>query len=139
MVARAIGKSLPHDSAHLHVSGQAAYTDDLPEPRDLLHLAVGMSAVAHANVRDLDLSAVLAAAGVVDTCTAADIPGENNYGSIIKDDPLLADGLVQYVGQPLFVVAAETVDAARKAAHKAKVDYDELEASLDPLTAVEKK
>ena len=120
MVARAIGKSLPHDSAHLHVSGQAAYTDDLPEPRDLLHLAVGMSAVAHANVRDLDLSAVLAAAGVVDTCTAADIPGENNYGSIIKDDPLLADGLVQYVGQPLFVVAAETVDAARKAAHKAR-------------------
>ncbi|MCO4811357.1 MAG: xanthine dehydrogenase molybdopterin binding subunit [Gammaproteobacteria bacterium] len=139
MVARAVGKSLPHDSAHLHVSGQAAYTDDLPEPRDLLHLAVGMSTVAHASVRDLDLSNVLAAEGVVDTCTAADIPGENNYGSIVKDDPLLADGLVQYVGQPLFVVAAETVDAARKAAHKVTVDYDELEAILDPLTAVEKQ
>ena len=139
MVARAVGKPLPHDSAHLHVSGQAAYTDDLPEPRDLLHLAVGMSTVAHASVRDLDLSDVLAAEGVVDTCTAADIPGENNYGSIIKDDPLLADGLVQYVGQPLFVVAAETVDAARKATHKANVDYDELEAILDPLTAVEKQ
>ncbi|HKJ19382.1 MAG TPA: xanthine dehydrogenase molybdopterin binding subunit, partial [Woeseiaceae bacterium] len=122
MVARAVGKPLPHDSAHLHVSGQATYTDDLPEPRDLLHLAVGMSAVAHANVRDLDLSDVQAADGVVDTCTAADICGENNYGSIIKDEPLLADGLVQYVGQPLFVVAAETVDAARKAAHKANVD-----------------
>ena len=90
MVARAVGKPLPHDSAHLHVSGRAAYTDDLPEPRDLLHLAVGMSTVAHASVRDLDLSDVLAAEGVVDTCTAADIPGENNYGSIIKDDPLLA-------------------------------------------------
>ena len=139
MVARAVGKPLPHDSAHLHVSGRAAYTDDLPEPRDLLHLAVGMSTVAHANVRDLDLSNVLAAHGVVDTCTAADIPGENNYGSIIKDDPLLADGLVQYVGQPLFVVAAETVDAARKAAHMAIVDYDELEAILDPLTAVAKQ
>ena len=139
MVARAVGKPLPHDSAHLHVSGRAAYTDDLPEPRDLLHLAVGMSTVAHASVRDLDLSNVLAAEGVVDTCTAADIPGENNYGSIIKDDPLLADGLVQYVGQPLFVVAAETVDAARKATHKANVDYDELEAILDPLTAVEKQ
>ena len=139
MVARAVGKPLPHDSAHLHVSGRAAYTDDLPEPRDLLHLAVGMSTVAHASVRDLDLSDVLAAEGVVDTCTAADIPGENNYGSIIKDDPLLADGLVQYVGQPLFVVAAETVDAARKATHKANVDYDELEAILDPLTAVEKQ
>ena len=138
MVARAVGQPLPHDSAHLHVTGRAAYTDDLPEPRDLLHLAVGMSTVAHANVRNVDLSDVLAADGVVDACTAADIPGENNYGSIIKDDPLFADGLVQYIGQPLFAVAAETVDAARKAAHKANVDYDELEAILDPITAVEK-
>ena len=138
MVARAVGKPLPHDSAHLHVSGQAAYTDDLPEPRDLLHLAVGMSTVAHARVRDIELAGVLAVDGVVDVCTAADIPGENNYGSIVKDDPLFADGLVQYVGQPLFAVAAETVDAARKAARKVSVDYDELEAILDPLTAVKK-
>ena len=92
MVARAVGNPLPHDSAHLHVSGQAAFTDDLPEPRDLLHLAVGMSTVAHAEVNNVDVSDVLAADGVVDVCTATDIPGENNFGSIIKDDPLLADG-----------------------------------------------
>ncbi|MDH5617938.1 MAG: xanthine dehydrogenase molybdopterin binding subunit [Gammaproteobacteria bacterium] len=139
MAARAVGKPLPHDSAHLHVSGTAAYTDDLPEPRDLLHVAVGMSTVAHARVRNVDLSAVRAAKGVVDVCTAADIPGENNYGSIVKDDPLLADGLVQYVGQPLFAVAAESVEAARKAALLATVDYEELEAILDPLTAVKKQ
>ncbi len=139
MAARAVGRALPHDSAHLHVSGRAAYTDDLPEPRDLLHVALGMSSVAHASVRDIDLSPVLACDGVVATCTAADIIGENNYGSIIKDDPLFADGLVQYIGQPLFAVAATSVDAARKAARKAVVDYDELEAILDPLTAVEKK
>lgn len=139
MDGRAVGRALPHDSAHLHVSGRAAYTDDLPEPRDLLHVALGMSSVAHASVRDIDLSLVLAADGVVATCTAADIIGENNYGSIIKDDPLFADGLVQYIGQPLFAVAATSVDAARKAARKAVVDYDELEAILDPLTAVAKK
>jgi xanthine dehydrogenase large subunit len=139
MVARAVGRPLPHDSAHLHVSGRAAYTDDLPEPRDLLHLAIGMSTVAHARVLDLDLSDVLAADGVVDVCTAADIPGENNYGSIVKDDPVFADGLVQYIGQPLFAVAATTVDAARKAAYSAHVGYEELEAILDPLTAVEKE
>ena len=52
MGARAVGKALPHDSAHLHVSGRAAYTDDLPEPRDLLHVAVGMSSKAHARLRD---------------------------------------------------------------------------------------
>ncbi|RZV37473.1 MAG: xanthine dehydrogenase molybdopterin binding subunit [Chromatiales bacterium] len=139
MVARAVGKALPHDSAHLHVSGTAAYTDDLPEPRDLLHLAVGMSTVAHAEVLDVDLGAVLAADSVVAVCTAADIPGENNYGSIVKDDPLFADGLVQYVGQPLFAVAATSVDAARKAAHKATVAYEELDAILDPLDAVAKE
>jgi len=120
------------------VSGQAAYTDDMPEPQGLLHVAIGMSSVAHANVRNVDLSPVLASDGVVDVCTAADIVGENNYGSIIKDDPLFADGLVEYIGQPLFAVAATSVDLARKAARKADVDYDELEAILDPLTAVEK-
>ena len=139
MVARAVGKALPHDSAHLHVSGTAAYTDDLSEPRDLLHLAVGMSTVAHAKVLDIDLDAVLAADSVVAVCTDADIPGENNYGSIVKDDPLFADGLVQYVGQPLFAVAATSVDAARKAARTANVTYEELEAILDPLDAVAKK
>lgn len=134
-----MGAALPHDSAHLHVTGTAAYTDDLPEPRDLLHLAVGMSTRPHARMKDIDLGAVRAAPGVVDVMVAADIPGENNYGSIVKDDPLLADGLVQYVGQPVFLVAARTVDAARKAARKAEIDYDELEAILDPLTAVEKQ
>jgi len=105
----------------------------------LLHVAIGMSSVAHANVRNIDLSSVLASHGVVDVCTAADIVGENNYGSIIKDDPLFADGLVQYIGQPLFAVAATSVDSARIAARKAAVEYDELEAILDPLTAVERE
>jgi xanthine dehydrogenase large subunit len=139
MVARAVGKALPHDSAHLHVSGTAAYTDDLPEPRGLLHLAVGMSAVAHARLRSVDLGDVLDVDGVVAVCTAADIPGDNNYGSIVRDDPVFADALVQYVGQPVFAVAADTVDAARKAARLARYDVEELEAVLDPLDAVSRK
>ena len=65
MGAKTVGIALPHDSAHLHVSGTAAYTDDLPEPRDLLHLAVGMSEMPHARVRSIDLTAVRAAPGVV--------------------------------------------------------------------------
>jgi len=134
-----VGKALPHDSAHLHVTGRAAYTDDLPEPTDLLHLAVGMSQKPHANVRDIDLTDVLASSGVAEVCVAADIEGDNNYGAIVADDPVFADGLVQYVGQPIFAVAADTVDSARKAARKAKVEYEEFEAILDPLTAVEKQ
>ncbi|MCH7829140.1 MAG: xanthine dehydrogenase molybdopterin binding subunit [Proteobacteria bacterium] len=135
----AVGAPLPHDSARLHVTGQASYTDDLPEPRDLLHLAVGMSTVAHAKIRNIDLAAVRAVAGVVEVCTADDIRGMNNCGPIVADDPIFANDLVQYVGQPIFAVAAASVDAARKAARRARIDYHELEAILDPLTAVEKK
>ncbi len=139
MVAKATGQSLPHDSAHLHVSGSATYTDDIPEPRDLLHLAVGMSEYAHADIRSIDLSDVLNAEGVVDACTAADIQGDNQCGPIISDEEILASSTALYVGHGLFLVAAETVDAARKATALARVDYAEREAILDPMTAVEKQ
>jgi xanthine dehydrogenase large subunit len=139
MPRNAVGRALPHDSAHLHVSGSAAYTDDLPEPRDLLHLAVGMSGKAHAKVKGIDLDAVISADGVVAVCVADDIPGENKWGAIIADEPLLAQDVVEYAGQPLFVVAATTVDQARKAARLAEVDYEDLEPVLDPMTALEKR
>jgi xanthine dehydrogenase large subunit len=136
MDARAVGQALPHDSAHLHVAGTAAYTDDLPEPRDLLHLAVGMSRVAHARLSNVDLGPVLASDGVVDVCVAADIVGENNYGSIVRDDPVFADTVVQYVGQPVFAVAASSVGAARRAARRAEIEYAQRAAILDPVSAV---
>jgi len=135
----AVGRALPHDSAHLHVSGTAAYTDDLPEPRDLLHVAVGKSSKAHARIVSIDLDDVLAAEGVVGICVASDIPGENNCGPIVHDEKIFATDLVEYVGQAIFAVAATTVDQARRAARLAKIDYEELVPILDPLTAVEKK
>ena len=135
----AVGQPLPHDSAHLHVTGMAAYTDDLPEPRDLLHVAVGKSPVPHGKVTGVELDTVLASPGVVDVCVAADIVGENNFGPMMHDDPILADGLVQFVGQPVFAVMAETVEQARKAACNGRIHYEELEAILDPLAAVEKQ
>jgi xanthine dehydrogenase large subunit len=135
-IAGAVGSPIPHDSGHLHVSGEAIYTDDIPEPRDILHVAVGMSSKPHAKITKLDLSAVLSAAGVVDVMSADDIPGANNCGPVIADDPIFAPGLVQYVGQSVFAVAAETVDQARKAAKLADIEYQELEPILDPRTAV---
>ena len=135
----AVGSPIPHDSGHLHVSGEALYTDDIAEPRDMLHLAVGMSAKPHAKIRKLDLSAVLAAPGVVDVMSAADIPGANNCGPVVADDPIFAAGLVEYAGQSVFAVAAETVGQARKAARLVVIDYEELEPILDPRTAVAKE
>jgi len=138
-VRGAVGSAIAHDSAHLHVSGEATYTDDIPEPRDLLHLAIGMSERAHARIKSMDLRAVRDAPGVVAVIAAKDIPGANNFGPVLHDDPIFADGLVQYVGQSVFAVAAETVDQARKAARMARIEYEDLEAILDTMDAVEKK
>ena len=111
-----VGSPLPHDSAHLHVSGRALYADDIPEIRGTLHAAIGMSERAHARIKAIDLTKVRAAPGVVAVITAKDIPGKNDYGPVIADDPIFATTLVQYHGQSMFAVAATTVSEARRAA-----------------------
>ena len=103
-----VGQPQPHDSAHLHVSGEALYCDDIPMPANTLHAAFGLSAIAHGTIQSLDLSQVSSAPGVVAVALPADIPGENNYGGVVHDDPIFAEGLVQYAGQPLFAVAASS-------------------------------
>jgi len=130
-----VGRAHPHESALLHVSGEASYTDDLPELQGTLHAALGLSQKAHAKVRNMDLDRVRGAPGVVAVLTAQDIPGVNDCGPIIHDDPILADGLVQYVGQPLFLVVADSHDNARRAARLGMVDYEELPAVLTPKAA----
>jgi xanthine dehydrogenase large subunit len=121
-----IGAPLPQDSAALHVAGEAHYVDDIPEPRDCLHAAVGKSAIAHGRIVSIDLGPVRDAPGVVAVFTASDIPGTNDVGPVIHDEPILADRLVQYVGQPMFAVAATSVNAARRAAKLARVEYEPL-------------
>ncbi|MGS0740418.1 xanthine dehydrogenase molybdopterin binding subunit [Glaciimonas sp. GG7] len=130
-----VGQSHPHESAILHVLGEATYTDDIPEVQGTLHAALGLSQKAHANIRAINLDAVRSATGVVAVLVASDIPGVNDCGPIIHDDPILADGLVQYVGQPIFVVIADSHDNARRAVRKVVVDYDELPAILTPQAA----
>ena len=130
-----VGVSRPHESAALHVLGQATYTDDIPELQGTLHAALGLSSKAHAKLGAVDLAPVHASPGVVAVFTVADIPGTNDCGPIIHDDPILADGLVMYVGQPIFLVVADTHDNARRAARLANVAYEELPAILTPQAA----
>jgi xanthine dehydrogenase large subunit len=125
----------PHESACLHVSGEATYVDDLPELARTAHAALGLSSQAHARIAALDLDAVRAMPGVIGVLTAADIPGRNDCGPVVHDDPILADGEVHYVGQPIFAVIADSQDAARRAARAAVIDYVPLPALLDPLEA----
>jgi xanthine dehydrogenase large subunit len=130
-----VGQPQAHDSAHLHVSGEALYCDDIPLPANTLHAAFGLSAIAHGTIQSLDLSPVSSAPGVVAVALPADIPGENNYGGLVKDDPIFANE-VQYFGQPIFAVAATSYAAARNATRRAKVAYAELPAVLDIRAAL---
>jgi xanthine dehydrogenase large subunit len=131
-----VGQPLPHDSAHLHVTGRAQYTDDIPLPANALHAAFGTSAIAHGQIRTLDLEPVRATPGVVCVAQTADIPGENNYGGAVHDDPIFTDSLVQFAGQPIFAVAATSYSVARKAAARARITYDELVPILDIRAAL---
>jgi xanthine dehydrogenase large subunit len=120
-----VHKAKGHDSGPLHVAGSAVYIDDMPEPAGLLHLAFGLSTKAHARIIGMDLSAVRACPGVVGVYTAADVPGDNNVGPLVHDEPLLADGEVLFHGAPIFLVAAQTREAARRAARLGRVEYEE--------------
>ena len=115
-----VGISRPHESAHLHVAGAAPYIDDLPELAGTLHAALGLSPVAHGRLLGIDLALLRSQPGVVAVYTAADIPGPNDCGPIVHDDPILADGHVRHVGQPVFAVIATHRSAARRAAALAR-------------------
>ena len=128
-----VGISRPHESAHLHVAGEATYIDDIPELAGTLHCALGLSPVANGRLTATALDRIRALPGVVAVLSAADIPGPNDCGSIVHDDPILCDGEIRYLGQPVFAVIAETRDAARRAAAKAE-DVLTIEAQPPVLT-----
>ncbi|MEB4593223.1 xanthine dehydrogenase molybdopterin binding subunit [Candidatus Thiothrix sp. Deng01] len=126
-----VGQPTKHDSAELHVTGAAQYTDDIPEPRGTLYAAIGISQQAHARLCSVNLEPVWNAPGVVAVITAADIPGANHLGGSMKDEPVFAIDVVEYIGQPIFAVAATTMEAARRAAQLAEIDYETLPHNLD--------
>lgn len=128
MSTSTVHKSHKHDSGPLHVSGTATYVDDIPLPADALHACFGHAPVGRSKLLSLDLSKVREAPGVVDVFTAADIPGENNVGPVVHDEPLLADGEILFPGQALFCVLAKTRLEARKAARLFELTTEELPA-----------
>ncbi len=131
------GQNVPHDSAAKQVSGRAEYIDDMPELPGTLHLAVGGSVYAHALVTAVDLAAVKASDGVFSVMTVDDIPGQWMVGAVMHDEPLLVKDRAEYVGQPIFVVAAESIEQALKAVKKANIHYEPLTPTLDAKTAIE--
>ncbi|MEM7462334.1 MAG: xanthine dehydrogenase molybdopterin binding subunit, partial [Pseudomonadota bacterium] len=126
----AVGKALAHDSAKMHVCGNAPYIDDINEPSGMVHLAPGLSPKAKGKITRIDLDAVRAAQGVLRVLTAADIPGKNECGPSFGGDPILADGEVLFHGQVIFAVIAETRDQARRAARLGRIEISETKPSV---------
>ena len=115
----------PHESSIKHVSGQANYTDDIPEPPGTLYGAIGWSKRAHAIIKKINLDEVQKSEGVITVITSKDIPGRNDVGAVYDGDPIFPKK-VEYFGQPLFAVAATSTELARKAVLKAKISYKSL-------------
>ncbi len=134
-----VGRSVKHDSADKHVSGEAIYVDDRLEFPNQLHVYARQSDRAHARILRIDTSPCYEFPGVAIAITKDDVPGQLDIGPVVAGDPLLADDKVEYVGQVVLAVAADSLETARKAAMAAIVEYEDLEPVLDVVEALRKK
>ncbi|WP_120997960.1 xanthine dehydrogenase molybdopterin binding subunit [Stutzerimonas urumqiensis] len=134
-----VGRSVKHDSAPKHVSGEAVYVDDRLEFPNQLHVYARMSDRAHARILKIDTTPCYAIPGVAIAITSQDVPGQLDIGAVAPGDPLLADGKVEFIGQPVIAVAADSLETARKAAMAAIIEYEDLEPVLDVVDALRKK
>ncbi|MGX5219164.1 xanthine dehydrogenase molybdopterin binding subunit [Pseudomonas segetis] len=134
-----VGRSVKHESAAKHVSGEATYVDDRLEFPNQLHVYARMSDRAHARIVKIDTAPCYEIPGVAIAITSKDVPGQLDIGPVVAGDPLLADGKVEFVGQVVLAVAANSLDAARKAAMAAVIEYEDLEPVLDVVDALRKK
>ena len=112
-----------HDSAELHVKGRATYVDDIPVPSSCLHILLGLSKIASGEISKMDLQDVKDSPGIVDVISAKDIPGKNDSSPIFGDDPIFAENEVLYNGQVIFGVIAESLESAKLAIKKTKIEY----------------
>ena len=127
-----VGRSITHESAHLHVSGKANYVDDIPEIEGTLYAGLGLAEIAHGKIINMDLSAVWQAEGVVTVLTGAELL-HNNCGPVVADEPIIATDMVSFFGQVIFVVVAKTYQQAQQASRLAKVTYE----ALEPILTIE--
>ncbi len=124
--------------SYTHTRGESIYLDDIPVLKGTLYAAVFDSPVAHGRILHLDISTAEKMPGVVRIFTCKDIPGKNQIGGIVPDEPLLAEDIVHFVGMPIALVVAESVEMAYAALHKIKIEIDPLPIITDPRIAKEK-
>ena len=135
---RVIGRPIPRIDAAAKVTGAAAFVGDLAVP-GTLHAVVVRSEIVHGRIVALEREAAAAAPDVVRVLTFADLAAglaSTHYGPVVRDCPLLADGVVRYEGEPVAVVVARTLEAAQRAARLVEVTYEELAPVVDLQAAM---
>jgi CO/xanthine dehydrogenase Mo-binding subunit len=128
----AVGDALRRVDGPAKVTGTFPYSSDLRVP-GMLFGATVRSPHPSAEIRGIDTTAARGAPGVRAVLTHADLPGDPLVGSVIADQPVLAVDRVRHHGEPVAVVAADTPQAARRAAALVAVDY----APLPAVTTVD--
>ena len=136
MSAPVSGTSRVHESALAQVAGAATYVDDMPDVRGTLYAAPILSPQAHGRLLGIDASAALAMPGVVEVVLAHDVPGDPVLAAFAGDEPVFAADTVQYAGQVVGLVVAQTMVQARHAARKVRLDIAPLPAILSTAQAV---
>jgi len=121
-----------------HVRGESLFIDDINIPDGILYASVFYSHIAHGKIIRLDLEEALSSPGVKDILTYKDIPGENQIGGIILDEPLLAEDHVHYIGMPIALVIAEDEIMARNAVKKIITEIKPYPILTDPREAFKK-
>jgi xanthine dehydrogenase molybdopterin binding subunit/xanthine dehydrogenase small subunit len=120
------GQPSAHESAHLHVTGQAVYVDDVPRFRNELLVGFAGSPLAHARIKRLDVTDARRVEGIAAVFTAADVPGDNHFGPVFHDEELLAAEECCHAGQPVVVLAGESREALRAALAAVRIELDPL-------------
>ena len=121
-----------------HVRGESQFIDDLIIPDGTLYAAVFDSTIAHGKILNINIDEAKSISSVRAIFTAKDIPGINQVGGIIPDETLFAEDEVQFVGEPVGIVVADSNEIAKKAVKKIKIDYKPLPAIFDSREAYKK-
>ncbi|RBM19933.1 xanthine dehydrogenase subunit D [Prauserella sp. PE36] len=133
--AQGIGASPVRPDGTMKVRGEFAYSSDLWH-EDMLWGVTLRSPHPHARITGVDIAAALAVPGVYAVLTHADVPGVNRYGLEHPDQPVLAEDVVRYQGEPIALVAADHPETARRAMKRIEVGYEVLEPVTDSEAAV---
>ncbi|MFN8248381.1 MAG: molybdopterin cofactor-binding domain-containing protein [Ferruginibacter sp.] len=130
--------SIRNIDSFTHTRGESIYLDDIPVIAGTLYAAVFGSPVAHGKILKLDLAEASAMEGVVRIFTYKDVPGKNQIGGIVPDEPLLAEDIVDFNGMPVALVVAESQEIAHAAVKKIRIDIEQQEIITDPRVAQSK-